>query len=90
MAYAHGKLIITGDTSERYRLRKAAIDVSGNRWTPTHELDEKAYTKNHLSYDLRKLKAHGLLERVKNRFTYRLTEKGRNAASPTRPSTISR
>ncbi len=35
-----------------------------------------AYTLTQLRYDLRKLKAHGLLERDGKRYRYRLTEKG--------------
>jgi hypothetical protein len=34
------------------------------------------YTINQLRYDLRKLKAHTLIERNGNHYTYRLTEKG--------------
>ena len=34
------------------------------------------YGLNQLRYDLRKLKAHGLLEREKRRYAYRLTHKG--------------
>ena len=39
-------------------------------------LCDKAYGLNQLRYDLRKLKAHGLLERDGNRYAYRLTLKG--------------
>jgi hypothetical protein len=39
-------------------------------------LSEKAYRLNQLSYDLRKLKGHGLLERDGSRYAYRLTTKG--------------
>ena len=39
-------------------------------------LSDKAYGLNQLRYDLRKLKAHGLLERDGNRYAYRLTLKG--------------
>jgi hypothetical protein len=35
-----------------------------------------AYTLTQLRYDMRKLKAHGLLEREAKRYCYRLTEKG--------------
>ena len=35
---------------------------------------------NRLRYDLRKMKAHGLLERDGKRYTYRLTEKGTKVA----------
>jgi len=36
----------------------------------------QAYTLNQLRYDLRKMKGHGLLERVGQHYAYRLTEKG--------------
>jgi len=39
-------------------------------------LTEKQYGLNQLRYDLRKLKAHGLLQRDGKRYVYRLTEKG--------------
>jgi hypothetical protein len=39
-------------------------------------LSDKAYGLNQLRYDLRKLKAHGPLERDGNRYVYRLTLKG--------------
>jgi hypothetical protein len=38
------------------------------------------YTINQLRYDLRKLKAHGLLTRDGKRYAYRLTEKGAKVA----------
>jgi hypothetical protein len=40
------------------------------------ELSATAYTRSQLRYDIRKLKAHGLIQRHGNRYTYRLTEKG--------------
>lgn len=58
-------------------------------WTAkqTHEailerfgLKEEKYRRSSLAYDLRKLKGHGLLERVEGRYSYRLTEKGQRAA----------
>ena len=42
----------------------------------TFALSEKRYRLNQLSYDLRKLKGHGLLERDGSRYAYRLTTKG--------------
>jgi hypothetical protein len=42
----------------------------------TFRLSEKSYGLNQLRYDLRKLKAHGLLERDGSRYAYRLTAKG--------------
>ena len=43
-------------------------------------LSAERYTPTQLRYDLRKLKAHGLLERDGRRYTYRLTHKGTRAA----------
>src|SRR6201994_3710295 len=42
----------------------------------TFHLSERAYRLNQLRYDLRKLKAHGLLQRDGSRYAYRLTAKG--------------
>ena len=39
-------------------------------------LSDTAYGLNHLRYDLRKLKGHGLLQRDGSRYAYRLTPKG--------------
>jgi hypothetical protein len=43
-------------------------------------LSAERYTLTQLRYDLRKLKAHGLLERDGRRYAYRLTDKGTRAA----------
>jgi len=45
------------------------------------ELSPQAYTLNQLRYDLRKMKGHGLLERVGKHYAYRLTEKGTRVAA---------
>jgi hypothetical protein len=42
----------------------------------TFGLSARRYRLNQLSYDLRKLKGHGLLERDGSRYAYRLTTKG--------------
>jgi hypothetical protein len=42
----------------------------------TFGLSSGAYTLTQLRYDLRKLKAHGLLERIGRGYLYRLTDKG--------------
>ena len=42
----------------------------------TFHLSDKRYGVNQLRYDLRKLKAHGLLQRDGSRYAYRLTPKG--------------
>jgi hypothetical protein len=39
-------------------------------------LSPQDYTLNQLRYDLRKMKGHGLLERIDKRYAYRLTENG--------------
>jgi hypothetical protein len=44
-------------------------------------LSAKTYTLNQLRYDLRKMKSHGLLERVGQRYAYRLTQKGIRVAA---------
>jgi hypothetical protein len=44
-------------------------------------LSAQAYTLNQLRYDLRKLKGHGLLERMGEHYAYRLTEKGIRVAA---------
>lgn len=42
-----------------------------------HQLDECEYTLNQLRYDIRKLKAHRIIEKIKHTITYRLTEFGK-------------
>jgi hypothetical protein len=42
----------------------------------TFALSPQDYTLNQLRYDLRKMKGHGLLERIGKQYAYRLTEKG--------------
>jgi len=46
----------------------------------TYKIDAHRYGLNQLRYDLRKLKAHGLLARDGKRYAYRLTEKGAKVA----------
>ena len=46
-----------------------------------HQLTPKQYTRNQLAYDLRKLRAHGLIERPGNRYIYALSDYGRKAAA---------
>ena len=43
-------------------------------------LSADSYTLTQLRYDLRKMKAHGLLQRFGGRYLYRLTDKGTKAA----------
>jgi hypothetical protein len=44
-------------------------------------LSPQDYTLNQLRYDLRKMKGHGLLERVDKHYAYRLTKKGARVAA---------
>jgi hypothetical protein len=44
------------------------------------ELSAARYGLNQLRYDLRKMKAHGLIERDGKRYAYRLTDKGTKVA----------
>jgi hypothetical protein len=46
----------------------------------TFGLSAASYTLTQLRYDLRKMKAHGLLERIGRGYLYRLTDKGIKAA----------
>lgn len=46
-----------------------------------HQLTSEQYSRNQLAYDLRKLRAHGLIERPGNRYVYALSEYGRKAAA---------
>src|ERR1700724_813241 len=46
----------------------------------TYGLSPENYGLNQLRYDLRKLKAHGLLQRDGKRYAYRLTQKGNQVA----------
>src|SRR5205823_14363851 len=45
----------------------------------TFGLSADTYTLTQLRYDLRKMKAHGLLERIGKAYCYRLTDKGTKA-----------
>lgn len=54
-------------------LHKAILDA--------YHFTAKQYTRNQLAYDLRKLKAHGLIQRPDNRYVYALSDYGRKAAA---------
>jgi hypothetical protein len=54
-------------------LHKALLDA--------YHLTAEQYTRNQLAYDLRKLKAHGLIQRPHNRYVYALSDYGRKAAA---------
>ena len=62
----HGGTQITGWRSRQ--MHEAVLDAYG--------LNEQTYTLGQLRYDLRKLKAHGLVERLDRSYCYRLTPKG--------------
>ena len=64
-------------------LLHGGTQISGWRSRQMHEavlaaygLSEQSYTLGQLRYDLRKLKAHGLVERLGRSYCYRLTQKG--------------
>ena len=68
-------------------LLHAGTKVLGWRTTQLHQailssfsLAPPNYTLTQLRYDLRKMKAHGLLERDGRRYAYRLTDKGTRVA----------
>lgn len=68
-------------------LLHAGTTVLGWRTTDIHQailqsfgLTADGYSITQLRYDLRKLKAHGLLQRDGRRYAYRLTDKGTRAA----------
>jgi len=46
----------------------------------TFGLSATSYTITQLRYDMRKMKAHGLLERIGRGYRYRLTDKGTKSA----------
>jgi len=46
----------------------------------TFSIQPTAYSLNQVRYDLRKLRAHGLIERDGKRYAYRLTDKGNKVA----------
>jgi hypothetical protein len=68
-------------------LLHSGTKVGGWRTAQIHEailsafgLKAKNYTLTQLRYDLRKMKAHGLIERDGKRYAYRLTSKGNKTA----------
>jgi hypothetical protein len=68
-------------------LLHSGTKIGGWRTAQIHEailtgfgLAAKTYTLTQLRYDIRKLKAHGLVERDGKRYAYRLTQKGNKAA----------
>jgi hypothetical protein len=67
----HAGTRIHGWRGEQIRL--AVVAASG--------IKPEDYTPNQVRYDLRKMRAHGLLERDGKRYAYRLTDKGVKAAA---------
>jgi len=68
-------------------LLRAGTQLNGWRSAEIHQailttfgLPTAAYTLTQLRYDLRKMKAHGLLERIGRSYLYRLSDKGVKAA----------
>jgi hypothetical protein len=68
-------------------LLHSGTKLGGWRTTQIHQailsafgLTAKSYTLTQLRYDIRKMKAHGLVERDGKRYAYRLTSKGNKAA----------
>jgi hypothetical protein len=68
-------------------LLRGGTQLNGWRSADIHQtiltafgLSVTAYTLTQLRYDLRKLKAHGLLERIGRAYCYRLTDKGVKSA----------
>jgi len=68
-------------------LLHAGTKIGGWRTTEIHQAILKAfslqpatYTLTQLRYDVRKMKAHGLIERDGKRYAYRLTDKGNKVA----------
>ncbi len=61
------------------RTKIAGIEIHQALLT-TFGLSANAYTLTQLRYDLRKMKAHGLLERIGRAYSYRLSDKGTKAA----------
>jgi len=66
----HGGTVVSGWTT--HQIHEAILT--------TFAIGADRYGLNQLRYDLRKLKAHGLLARDARRYAYRLTEKGTKVA----------
>jgi hypothetical protein len=69
-------------------LRHAGTQLAGWRTLEIHTavlttfgLTPEAYSLTQLRYDLRKMKAHGFVEREGRRYSYRLTDKGIRVAT---------
>ena len=64
------------------RIVKPKFPVDDPTWRiVAAQRSPEQYTRNQLAYDLRKLRAHGLIERPGNRYVYVLSDYGRKAAA---------
>ena len=90
-----GKTKVSGIQREQKRiLRLLEVLLQGasghlKRWTTAQlrqtvleqcRLEEKDYTLNQVRYDLRKIRLHGLIERLPHRYAYRFTQRGQKLA----------
>ena len=90
-----GKTKVSGIKLEQKRiLRLLEVLLQGasghlKRWTTAHlhqtvweqcGLGPKDYTRNQIRYDLRKIRLHGLIERIPRTHAYRFTQKGQKLA----------
>ena len=67
-------------------LMRLSVEING--WTSRmihdeilKKHDDRDYSINQLRYDIRKMKAHGLVERNGKRYSYRLTKKGKKVST---------
>jgi hypothetical protein len=90
-----GKTKVSGIKLEQKRiLRLLEVLLQGasghlKRWTTAQlcqtvleqcSLKEKDYTLNQVRYDLRKIRLHGLIERIPHSYAYRFTQRGQKLA----------
>jgi len=90
-----GKTKVPGIKLEQKRiLRLLEVLLQGasghlKRWTTAQlrqtvleqcSLKEKDYTLNQVRYDLRKIRLHGLIERIPHSYAYRFTQRGQKLA----------
>jgi len=90
-----GKTKVSGIKLEQKRiLRLLEVLLQGasghlKRWTTAQlrqtvleqgSLKEKDYTLNQIRYDLRKIRLHGLIERIPHSYAYRFTQRGQKLA----------
>jgi hypothetical protein len=65
-------------------LRSRSLPPTPNRRTQRRQwnlsLKEKDYTLNQIRYDLRKIRLHGLIERIPHSYAYHFTQRGQKLA----------